>query len=243
MADEKPQQAQRASIFTNGVIIYDNNNASVTFGYVDKKATLTFSPVYDNMKGKDPQKGEKMYNYEARQMITFDYKQICILKAQIDLLESEEIDECSVESEKRIFSLAGSGIFEGIDNLSMSILNKESNKMIQFEFATTEVLLGIKYVNEKEKKKKDTICPDWDLFKEFINTAKLNYLGAIEHNVRLATNNAPFKKREEGGHEPPKRRFGSGTGKVGNGTTPKTRAGGSPEDYFDESFEGEEDGV
>jgi hypothetical protein len=247
MSDERPQQ--RSSIFTNGLAIYDNNHSSVQLGFVDRKAMITFLPVFPAMKGKDPVKGEKMYNSDAKAAITLDYRQIQLVKRQIELLENEEIDECMVESEKRTLTISGADIFDGIENVSLMLTTKESNLTIMFEFQPKEVILGSKYVDDVETKITDTVYHEWELFKEFINAAYLNHTGVVEHAVRVATNNAPGRARVEGGVEPPKRKLGGssdGPSRLGGGTTPKDKAApkapaGKPEDYFDDQFTGDED--
>ena len=65
MSGQNTRNNDRKAVFTNAYTnSYDSTFSSLSFKYIDDKAFLVFAPIFPNMVGKTPKKGERIYDYD-----------------------------------------------------------------------------------------------------------------------------------------------------------------------------------
>lgn len=235
---------QRQGVFTDGFNIFDNLTGALRLGFVDNKAFVSISPVFSEMKGKKAEKGNKVYDHNNRAMFVLQIEALPLIAKQMEMLEAGEIIEAIHESETKTFGIHSQGCWDGLDGLSVSVIDKQSGATNLVGMYPREYTVG---ADAEGNPVKQLLCPEWDLLKAFFNTAAIiNVSQVLTHGAKMALGGGGGGG---GGPTGPavqsytrSRRLGGGsvpTGGQAPAFAPEPRTADTPGDFFDEDFRGE----
>jgi hypothetical protein len=227
---EPNEQAQAKTVYGDGPAFFDRKNGKLQLGFADNRIMLTFVPIFTEMVGKEPRRGDRVYDYQNKIAFFVDVERIPVLKRQVEALEAGQIDEGFLDIESRTLGVHGPGIFENPDGTpvecpSVSVALRDGSRQIIYAFQPVDVVIGKKNEEGGVLDVVETMSPEWELFKDFVSRAAFdNACGANEQGA----------KRAMGSSRGPATMVGTASatstvrrreGRIGNGTVPSV--GGS----------------
>ena len=208
MSDKNQQQQQpRNSVYTNSSTnSYDKYFSAIEYKFVNNSGLLKFTPIEKAFVGKDPKKGDKIYNYEKSESLLVTAVEAIKLLNAITLLEStlgtdDQMASISVKSGGANISKNITIFAPGCVKFKSPLPTTTTGFTIKFERTTEKdgsaiywhIFAPDSYVI-RDRAKEETeieIHAEFDLFKHFLKTVIDNATGVFEHgaNRSHAVNN------------------------------------------------------
>ena len=161
--------------------IYDNLNSALSFGYAYANFShfgyLEFAPVKDDKRGKEAAKGESIYDYENRQMVSLVAQTAIVARAALESVLTGDADEVSIPLTKdgskflsfcKTLAVYGDEAlpYEGaISPLTVAVVSQGEEK--QYEILNVFVEREIYAINNGAEKVFG--CPELELLIKFLD--------------------------------------------------------------------------
>lgn len=127
--DQGQQQSSGRTAYTDVGKLYDNKHGALGITLVGRSIQFSVAPVFDDMIGKDPEKGKSMYDYENRCRTTVPAFKIPGFVRQIRALLEGDVAEARYESQRdnkvEYVSVFGPGVLEGLDGYAVLVGSAE----------------------------------------------------------------------------------------------------------------------
>ena len=241
MAEDRPQRG--SSVYTTAAQFYDRKRASLEIGFWNRNIYVKMAPIFTNMVGKTPAKGEKMYDYENNIFFYVPATQLNQVVKQIEAFEAGEIAEIIIETDDKVLAISCPGVYDGIDGRSISLSRKDNGQSIVFALEEQGFLLGTTYDEAgAEQEVRGTSCVEYDFIVELFQMyGKFIGFGIVDHGVKMAGGASGAPRPAGPAASSPGVTRARGTGRIGNGTVPSGRAAAPPRtaeegDTFDDEF-------
>ena len=182
-----------ASLFNNTTSALKLGCSSNGFGH--NFGTLEMSPVFAEMVGKQPARGEQVFNYDMKKYAVLTPTNLILLQRGVTKLEKGEMDEVLINTTKFEVSLITSALVtdskapEG--SYFLYIKNKEDQSEVAFLFENTEYELGFDPAGEPMK---EMINMSFTLFKTWLKEAISWTMSPVDftaRRMRMGTTNTP----------------------------------------------------
>lgn len=123
--DQGQQQSSGRTAYTDVGKLYDNNHGALGVTLVGRSVQFSVAPVFDDMIGKEPEKGKSMYDYENRTRITVPAFKIPGFVRQVRALLAGDVSEARYESQRddssEYVSVFAPNVLDGIDSFSILV--------------------------------------------------------------------------------------------------------------------------
>lgn len=189
---ENNQKSRTAYTSVNSM--FDNFHSAMTVGLVESSMYVELRPIFDNMIGKEPEKGKPMYDGDNSIFFRLQPQQVLLLSKQLELFVAGEIEECEIQAGDRILNISNSESFEDANYHVLSISQPESEGSedmvtLQFNFAEpTDTLLGVSYEGDEAVTRTESMSIDWEWFVKFVlEGALLNSFNLSLHAGNIAS--------------------------------------------------------
>jgi len=92
---EAPQSNKQRSVFTSTQISsYERAFTAMSFTLVNGNGLLVLSPIFDEFIGKDPKKGDNVYDYDSKMNFSIDAQAAIALRKGVEsLMENDELTQ------------------------------------------------------------------------------------------------------------------------------------------------------
>lgn len=189
---------QQKTVYTNSNLFsYDRHFSALTYGFANYNGFIKFSPIKSEYVGKEPKKGEHMYDYDSSESYNISAQDASILLESIAHLRENPSSKYVIyttgtpdfQREFKIFSpngvKLGNVLYPNYIIKCTKTAKDESPKSVYHIFATGKFTAG--KANEEIE-----LHTDFDLFNEFLqyaieNTFSLGWHGAKRNSSPAAS--------------------------------------------------------
>ena len=192
MAQEGNQRKQ--SVFTNSEVnSYEHHFSSMSYVWMDGRAMIQFAPIFDEFIGKQPKKGDNVFDYESKLNFAIDAQSAYMLLEGIRTLdETEELKQFTMafgsDKYKRQLTIFKPGTLKlkkiAHDNYIIrvsSFKDEEEQKMYHILQKSS-----VSYKTFDGEDEEVDLEVDLNLMKEFAREAIRNAFGNTCHQAKRA---------------------------------------------------------
>ncbi len=197
---------QRKSTFTNGEInSYERNFTAMSYVFADGRGIISLSPIFDEFVGKDPKRGDNVYDYDSKMNFSIDAQGAIRLKAGVqNLLDNDELKMITIvfgnEKNGRTLSLYKPGTLKlsgkNYDNYVLRLTTKKDDEEEKMYHLMQRGSVAYKSTDNQESD--DEMEVDLLLLIEFCNQLIANAFSTAYHGARRAGGSAPSGQRSGG---------------------------------------------
>jgi hypothetical protein len=179
------QTDKKTSFFQSRMTVYDNMNSALKLGFAYSSFNhfgyLDFAPVHDSKRGKEPVKGESVYDYDNNQMAVITGQVAVAALAALNHVLSGEVNEVSIALGKsgkylsfcNTLAVYGPDVLpnpETVSPLTVAIIGNVDSK----EYEILNVFADRVMYTANSGEINMTGCPELDLLTKFLENCILH---------------------------------------------------------------------
>lgn len=208
-------QTTNTSVYTSSnTSFYDKHASALELKFVNNNGLLKFSPINSEFVGKDPKKGDKIYDYESSTNILIsgiDAKRL------LDAIEADNYEEDAMANTSIIIQSEAATF-----KRTLSIFKPNTTKLSTMKERWNGYILSIVHEHEKDGKSTVIHCfnpssyafknakkevteyethPEFDLFVEWLKAVVQVAVGGYRHSVNLVTSKLSVGRSGSGNNQ------------------------------------------
>lgn len=192
---ERTMAQERSAIFTNAEVnSYERSFTSMSFVWLDGKGLISLAPIFDEFVGKEPKKGDNMYDYDSKLNFLVDPQGAIRIRSAVKNILNADVKSVTVEFSPQMKSNRTLTIFKpgciklGGKNYENYILRlttkKDDEEEKMYHIMQHDV---VQYKLEDNTSEEETIEVDMLLLLEFCNTLIENSFNISMHGAVRAS--------------------------------------------------------